>query len=154
MMALWTTRPNTDRRRPTRTMGRDASFPRALVLCISVALPGISGCAERSAGDAPVAAPYRPLMVQLPPPATDRIDYDSATRTLTFYDTPAGAGRWMVRASDAEQGVPAGPDHLVPEGADPDQTFVYYRRPGGQASRTVTLAEIQAARETHASQIR
>jgi hypothetical protein len=94
----------------------------------------------------------RPAMRELPPPAAERIDYNPGTRTLTLYPLPPSS-RWLVQTSP-EPGAPvvqAGPAHVLPDDADPDYTFVSYRRPSGQGSAWVTVSEIMTARATHAS---
>ena len=136
-----------------RCCPRQASFRRVLFAGIAAGLMGAAGCSERAvpenAAAAEEAAPG-PVVAELPPPATDRIDYNSHTRTLTFYDLPESA-RWMVRKPNSLVPDLVGPDHRLPEGIDPEQTYVFYRRPGGQQSRAVSLAQIQAARQMHES---
>jgi hypothetical protein len=39
----------------------------------------------------------------------------------------------------------------LPEGLDPNDTEVFYVRPGGQVSRSVTLAQIRDAGRDHVS---
>jgi hypothetical protein len=89
-------------------------------------------------------------MARPEPPPADRIGFDDRTRTLALPDPPAGA-RWMVRVSGQDGPLPSGPDFRLPEGSRPDHTFVYYRRPGGETSGAVTVADVLAARDTHAS---
>lgn len=125
-----------------------------LILGIAFSLAA-SGCGQREAAEAPPPAPEEPepqgpVQPYLPPPATDRIEYNSQTRTLTFYDLPQSS-RWMVQRPDAKMPDPVGPDLRLPEGLDPDNTFVFYRREGGQQSRSVSVADIQAARQMHVS---
>jgi hypothetical protein len=86
---------------------------------------------------------------ELPPPDTDRIDYDSQQRVLTFYELP-GRDHWMVQLP-AELGRPVGPRHRLPEGIDPADIRVYYCRPGAKVSASVTVAQIQAVRAHHTS---
>lgn len=93
-------------------------------------------------------APYRPAMDDLPPPAADRIGYDDRTRTLRLPDPPP-ATRWVVLADGTP--TPAGAEFRLADGLDPKETFVYYRRPGGQLSGKVSLTQILAARDTHTS---
>lgn len=144
MTALRMTRPEPDGR-PTPTGGRGTGFARVLALGLCAAVAGIIGCGS----DPNTAAVDREnTTTPLPPPATDRIDYDAGTRTLTFYDLP-NSGRWMVQMGDAIYLV--GPDHRLPAGVDPQRTYVCYTRPGGQTSLPVSLSQIQAAREMHKS---
>lgn len=89
-------------------------------------------------------------MPHLAPPESDRIAYDAGARKLTFYALPAGS-RWMILLPGATIAAPAGSEHHLPEGVDPDRTLVYYSQPGGLQSTPVTLKEIQAARDTHVS---
>jgi hypothetical protein len=96
----------------------------------------------------------RPTMRPLPPPVAERIDYNPDTRTLKLYPLPPSS-RWLVRTSP-DVGAPevqAGAAHVLPEDADPDFTYVSYRRPTGQASTPVSVSDIMAARATHASNI-
>ena len=144
MMALRTTRPDTSRR---------PRFLRELAVLLSVVLVGLTGCSGGSKdgrADAQNPAPYRPMMVQLPAPAPDRIVYKSGT--LTVYDLPA-SGRWMMQRNGAPHAYPIGPQHTLPEGLDAENTFVYYCRPGGQQSGHVSLAQILAAGREHDSQL-
>jgi len=146
MTELWTARPH-----PT-------FLPRTLALCLTASLAGVSGCGgeravEPTAAANPDPAPYRPLLEPLPPPAVDRIKYKAETRTLYFPDLPR-SGQWLVKVPGAWGEAAAGTDHVVPPGADPSNTFVYYRRPGGQVSGRVSLSQIQAAAREHDSQIR
>lgn len=151
MAALRKTRPVTDPR-PARRAGRGAIFTLTVVLGFGV-LAGMAGC-SRGPRDGADPDPYRPKMTPLPPPAGDRIDYSAKDRKLTFYDPPGGPARWMIRRPGLPSAYPVGPEHTLPEGTDPDETFVYYVRPGGAASREVTLSQIRAARPAHDSQIR
>ncbi len=126
---------------------------RALAFALALGCMAAAGCGQRTTADnAPPSeeAVPQPVLAELPPPATDRIEYDSQTRTLVFYELPESA-RWMVRRPNSEIPDLAGPDHRLPEGIDPQHTFVFYRRPGGQQSRAVSLAQIQAARQMHQS---
>lgn len=134
MTALRTTRPDRGRRR--------TGVP--LLPGLALAL-GLTGCGHPPA--------HRPTFTRLPPPPSDAIGYDADTRTLTFPDAP-DATRWMVRVGSGGPPTPAGPDHQLPEGADPEYTTVYYRRPGGQTSDAVTLVQIRDAHDPHASLFR
>lgn len=144
---------------PLRTTRWSAAASRrsvrsALIVGTALGLIASAGCGKQAAPEN-AAAPEQesvvnPAAAELPPPATDRIEYDSRTRTLTFYDLPESA-RWMVRKPHSLLADSVGPDHRLPEGIDPEHTFVFYRRPGGQQSRAVSLAQIQAARQMHDS---
>jgi len=155
MAALWTTRPETDRKPPVSSAGRWLGANRPLVAWVSVVLVGIVGCSGGHPGDEPGPppdpSPYRPVMRRLPPPSPDRIGFRDGT--LSFYELPA-SGRWMVQVSGSDTPEPVGPDHRLPGGVNPQSTFVSYCRPGGQTSQRVSLAEIQAAGRYHDSQVR
>ena len=77
-------------------------------------------------------------MVHLPAPRSEWINYSANERKLTLYNLPS-AGRWMVKRSDSAVPCPIGPEHILPEGLNPAETTVYYVRPSGQTSRSVTL---------------
>ncbi len=111
-----------------------------------VALLGLGGCGGPPTADDAA----RPLMRELPAPAAERIGYNSDTRTLTLYPLPASGG-WVVQEPGAVEPVAIGPVHVLPESDDPEATRVAYRRPTGQASSWVSVADIRAARATHAS---
>jgi hypothetical protein len=103
-------------------------------------------------GPPPTDDAARPTMRPLPPPVAERIDYNANTRTLTLYQLPPSS-RWMVQTS-TDVGAPevqAGSAHVLPHDADPDYTYVSYRRPTGQASSSVSVSDIIAARATHTS---
>lgn len=104
-------------------------------------------------GPGPDAAAYRPALTHLPPPPPDRIGFDDRTRTLYLPDAPPAA-RWMVEVPGAGPPNPAGPEVRLPDGADPDDTFVFYQRPGGQHSGRVSVAQVLAARDAQASHTR
>ncbi len=96
---------------------------------------------------------HRPKMVELPRPVVERIDYNPNTRTLSLYRLPA-SGRWQVWEVGVGEAAPVGPAHVLRPEADPDHTYVAYRRPTGQASGWVTVSDIMAARATHTSATR
>lgn len=138
-------------RRPARATGQGLAS--TLALGFGFALIGILGCgAESREPDVvePSLVSERPFMSKLPAPRSAWIDYSARDRKLTFYDLPS-SGRWMVKRSDREMAYPVGPEHVLPEGLNPTETMVFYTRPGGQTSRPVTLAQIQAARDEHVS---
>jgi hypothetical protein len=87
---------------------------------------------------------------KLPPPDTDRIEYDSQKRTLTLYDLP-GRDNWMVKLPDEAVGRLVGAHHRLPEGIDTTQILVYYARAGVKISAPVTVAQIEAVRKPHTS---
>jgi hypothetical protein len=129
--------------RTTRSVPPPLLFAAALLALVSAA--GWGG--PPTDGDA-----ARPFMRELPRPAVERIDYNPDTRTLVLYRLPA-SGRWQVwQRGDAEP-APIGPAHVLRPEADPDHTYIAYRRPTGQASGWVTVADVVAARSTHASNI-
>lgn len=86
----------------------------------------------------------------LPPPDTDRIEYDREKRTLILYDLP-GRDNWMVQLPDEKIGHPVGPQYRLPEGVDTARTLVFYSRPGVKISLPVTVAQIEAGRLAHSS---
>src|SRR5262249_4205756 len=132
MTALRTTRPADSR--PLRSLRR--------VCLVSLAPPAAfgGGAAARPPRHPPPAARPPPPTVGvndpnwltsrpfLPPPDTDRIDYDAQQRTLTFYELP-GRDHWVVQLPD-DAPRPVGPTHRLPEGVDPAQIRVWYTRPG------------------------
>lgn len=130
-------------------------------LAVALIAPSFLGCGGGSAPDpesAPGASPpalgvsdpnWLTSRTLLPPPDTDRIEYDSQQRVLTFYELP-GRDLWMVQLP-AELGRPVGPRHRLPEGVDPADIRVYYCRPGAKVSAAVTVAQIQAVRAHHNS---
>jgi hypothetical protein len=87
---------------------------------------------------------------KLPPPDSDRIEYDAQKRTLSLYDLP-GRDRWMVQLPDESVGRLVGPQHRLPEGVDTAHTLVYYARAGSKTSAPVTVAEIEAGKAAHSS---
>jgi hypothetical protein len=111
-----------------------------------VAFIGLAGCGGPPTGD----DDSRPTMRQLPPPAVERMEYNKDTHTLSLYHLPA-SGRWVVQSPGESATVEVGPKHVLPETADPEATMISYRRPSGQASGWVSVADILAARATHAS---
>lgn len=151
MTALRTTRPTESRQ--LRRIGQG--------VVLSLAMLGGYGCGTGSpqSVELPPGSPSPALGVNdpnwltsralLPPPDTDRIDYDVQQRTLTFYELP-GRDHWMVKLP-AELGRPVGPKHRLPEGIAPAEIRVYYSRPGAKVSASVTVAQIQAVRASHTS---
>jgi len=105
-----------------------------------------------SAEAAPPAS-ERPQMATLPPPRAEWIEFSTRDRKLNLYQLRA-SGRWMVKRPDREAAYPIGSEHVLPDGIDANETFVFYQRPGGQVSRSITLAQIQAATREHVSIVR
>ena len=87
---------------------------------------------------------------KLPPPDTDRMDYDAKDRTLNLYDLP-NRDTWMVQLPNESVGHLVGPQHRLPEGVDTTHTLVYYARAGMKVSMPVTVAQIEAGRMAHPS---
>jgi cholesterol transport system auxiliary component len=87
---------------------------------------------------------------KLPPPDTDRIEYNAEKRTLTLYDLP-GRDRWIVQLPNEHSGHLVGSQHMLPEGVDTSRTLVYYARAGVKVSAPVTVAQIEAGRMSHTS---
>lgn len=127
--------------RTTRSVPPPLLFAAALLAVVGFA--GWGG--PPTEGDA-----ARPFMRELPRPAVERIDYDAKSRTLVLYRLPA-SGRWLVQETGRAEPAPVGPAHVLAPDADPDSTYIAYRRPTGQASGRVSVADVVAARATHAS---
>ena len=160
MLALWTTPEKFER--PARRAGQGSALSSLAVLGFATLLLGTFGCGheprdtvsdDSSATEPAPFATDRPLMASLPPPRAEWIEYSAKERKLNLYQLRA-SGRWMVKQPDRETAYPVGPEHVLPEGLDSNKTYVYYVRPGGQASRGVTLAQIQAATREHVSILR
>jgi hypothetical protein len=135
---------------PARPRGR------WLVLGLAAAVTAAAaGCSSDgpAVGGGGAAVPVERLTAgaKLPPPEAEKIEYNPDTRTLTFYDLPDA--RWVVYHPGDRLPVPAGPEHRLPRGVDPDKTVVYYTREGGHRSESVTLRQIQDGRGLHASNI-
>jgi cholesterol transport system auxiliary component len=140
---------------PARRKPRGA-WLRLAALCM---LPvGLLGCGTPTPPDAtpPNAAvgsydpPWMANRSNLPPPDTDRINYDANSRTLTLYDLP-GNDRWMVRFRGDRSGRPMTPRHTLPGDVDPADVFVYYSRPGVRPSTPVTVKQILDNGNAHSS---
>jgi len=84
----------------------------------------------------------------LPPPDTDRINYDERTRTVTLYDLP-GNDCWRIQLPGEAPKLVA-PQFRVPD-ADTAEVRVYYTRPGLRPSTSVTVKQIQECGSTHVS---
>lgn len=87
---------------------------------------------------------------QLPPPDTDRIEYDADKRTLILYDLP-NRDNWMVQLPDEATGRLVSSIHRLPEGVDTSHTYVYYARAGSKVSAPVSVAQIAAGHIGHTS---
>jgi hypothetical protein len=157
MTALRTTPEMSER--PARRAGQGSALSCLATFGFGLLLLGLFGCGHepRETGpDDPAAveakpfASDRPLMSTLPPPRAEWIDYSAKDRKLSLYQLRA-SGRWMVKRPDRETAYPVGPEHVLPEGIDSSETYVFYIRPSGQTSRSITLAEIQAATREHLS---
>jgi hypothetical protein len=144
--------------RPARTAGQGTALKCLATLGFGLLLTGVFGCGhepapgpdEANAIEEKPFASDRPLMSTLPPPRAEWIEYSAKDRKLSLYPLRA-SGRWMVKRADRDTPYPVGPEHVLPEGLNPGETLVYYVRPGGQSSRPVTLADIQAATREHLS---
>jgi hypothetical protein len=86
---------------------------------------------------------------ELPPPDTDRINYDERTRTLTLYDLP-GNDRWVVQLPGETTGHQVPPQHRIPD-VDTAEVMVYYTRPGVKPSAPVSVRQIQDSGNAHVS---
>lgn len=87
---------------------------------------------------------------KLPPPDTDRIEYDASSRTLNLYDLPS-QDTWMVQLPGESAGRLIGTLHHLPVGIDTKHTLVFYARAGVKTSAPVTVAQIEAGRLGHSS---
>jgi|GEM_PF-2122111 len=157
MTALRMTPTTTER--PARVAGHGSALSTLATFGFGLLLLGVCGCGheprEASSEDtgSVEATPFasdRPLMASLPPPRAEWIEYSSRDRKLNLYQLRA-SGRWMMKSADRDTPYPIGPEHVLAEGLNPNETYVYYVRPSGQSSRTVTLAQIQAATREHVS---
>ncbi len=86
----------------------------------------------------------------LPPPDTDRINYDGPSRTLTLYELN-GNDRWIIRLPGEAVGREIAPRYRIPE-VDLTQVMVYYTRPGMHPSVAVSVQQIQDSGGDHISQ--
>ena len=120
---------------------------RTIPLGVCALLAAVTGC-----GSEPRSS-YTPARAVLPAPDTERIVYDARDRSLVFYDLP-NAARWVVQLPGRPTGSNVGPVHRLPEGVDPEQTLVFYTRPGGKVSNAVSLRQFLDARDVNASSLR
>jgi hypothetical protein len=144
---------------PARGAGQGTALSRFASLGFGLLLVGVFGCgheprdaapAQNGASETEAVASERPHMATLPPPRAEWIEFSAQYRKLNLYPLRS-AGRWMVKRSDRDAAYPIGTEHVLPEGIDANTTFVFYQRPGGQVSRSITLAQIQAATREHVS---
>ncbi len=135
-------------RSPRRMWARAAALllPVGLFGCGSATPPGTAPSPHAIGANDPAWIVSRPA---LPPPDTDRINYDENTRTLTLYDLP-GNDRWLVRLPGEAAGRPVGPQHRIPD-VDLSDVMVYYARPGLKPSIPVSVKQIQDSGSTHVS---
>ncbi|QJW97628.1 hypothetical protein [Frigoriglobus tundricola] len=139
------TRPNT---RPLRrTCARVALFllPIGFLGCGTATPPGPPPSPHALGANDPAWIVNRG---SLPPPDTDRINYDERTRTVTLYDLP-GNDCWRIQLPGEASKLVA-PQFRVPD-ADAAEVLVYYTRPGLRASTPVTVKQIQECGSTHVS---
>jgi hypothetical protein len=97
----------------------------------------------------PAWVTHRP---NLPPPDTDRINYDIATRTLALYDLP-GNDRWLVQLPGEGIGRPVSPVYRLPADVELTEVRVYYSRPGVKPSASVTVQQILDSGNAHSSHL-
>ena len=121
-------------------------LPVGLFGCGSATPPGTDPSPHAIGTNDPAWIVSRPA---LPPPDTDRINYDESTRTLTLYDLP-GNDRWVVRLPGETVGRPVSPQYRIPD-ADLTEVMVYYTRPGLRPSIPVSVKQIQDSGSTHVS---
>jgi hypothetical protein len=148
----------TPKARPARRAGQGSALSSFAFVGFGLLLVGVFGCGHepREASHEDVGAveasalSERPQMATLPPPRAEWMEFSTRDRKLNLYQLRAH-GRWMVKRSDREAAYPIGMEHVLPDGIDANETFVFYQRPGGQVSRSVTLAQIQAATREHVS---
>jgi hypothetical protein len=135
-------------------------WPAVLAVAIAFVLSSCGTTAPPADETAPPATPSPgtgdPLWLtsrgSLPAPDTERVEYDAQERILKFHNLPAG-DRWMVQLPDEENARFVGPYHRLPAGVDTSRTLVYYARPGAKVSAPVTVAQIEAGRLPHSSQV-
>ena len=120
---------------------------RTIPLGVCALLAAVIGCGSETRSS------YAPAPTLMPAPDTERIVYDARDRSLVFYDLPNSA-RWVVQLPGSPVASNVGPVHRLPEGVDPEQTLVFYTRPGGKTSNSVSLRQILDARDVNASSLR
>jgi hypothetical protein len=84
-----------------------------------------------------------------PPPDADRMNYDAVTRTLTLYELRDDEC-WHVKLPGERAGRPVPSKHKLPN-IDPSEVQVYYARPNGKPSMTVTVRQILDSGPAHVS---
>lgn len=152
MTALRKTRPRECDAREERSPHR--AWARLLVLLLAVGLcgcgtatpPGPDPSPHAVGANDPAWIGNRPA---LPPPDTDRINYNERTRTLTLYDLP-GNDRWVVRLPGEPAGRQIGSQYRIPD-VDPAEVLVCYTRPGLRPSVAVSVRQIQECGGAHVS---
>jgi cholesterol transport system auxiliary component len=122
-------------------------FPFGLFGCGGATPPGPQPSAHAVGANDPAWIVNR---TNLPPPDTDRINYDARTRTLTLYEL-SGNDRWIVRLPGEPVGRQVAPQHRIPE-VDLTEVMVYYTRPGMHPSVAVSVKQIQDSGGDHISQ--
>lgn len=132
---------------PSRMSSCFRFFTFAVVGC-ALAVSGCSrdpGVPEPQASDAEPRNPTLELAERgaaLPPPSPEHIEYDPQTNTLKLYQLP-GSARWLVQLPRSATAIPAAARHRLPNGVDPDRTYVFYSTPNGHLSSYVTLRQIE-----------
>ena len=147
MTAIRRTRPAA--RPPRRVWARAAALPllaAGLFGCGTATPPGSPPSPHALGANDPA---WIALRTALPPPDTDRLNYDERTRTLTLYNLP-GNDRWLVRLPGETAGRQVAPRHRIPD-VDPAEVMVYYTRPGFQPSVPVSVKQILDSGSTHVS---
>ena len=137
MIALRRTRPG--ERSPRCVRVAVLVFPFGLFGCGSATPPGPSPSPQAVGSNDPAWIVNRP---NLPAPDADRINYDGAPRTLTFYEL-SGNERWLVRLPGEAVGRLVPPQHRIIPDVDLKEVMVYYARPGMQPSVEVSVKQIQ-----------
>ncbi len=146
MTVLWRTRPGD--RAPERTWVRAALLllPIGLFGCGSPTPPGPEPSPHAVGTNDPAWITNRSA---LPPPDTDRINYDERTRTLTLYNLP-GNDRWLVQLPGESRAQQVAPKHRIPD-VDTSEVMVSYTRPGFKPSVPVSVKQIQDSGGAHVS---
>ena len=120
----------------------------ALLGCGTATPPGTEPSPHAAVGsNDPAWVTHRHSM---PPPDTDRINYDEQTRMLTLYDLP-GNDRWMMKRAGEDSGRFVTPQHRLPPDVDLSDVMVYYARPGVKPSSSVSVKQIRDTGHVHSS---
>jgi cholesterol transport system auxiliary component len=146
MTVLRRTQP--DDRAPDRMWVRAALLliPVGLFGCGTATPPGPEPSPHAAGTNDPAWITSRPA---LPPPETDRINYDERTRTLTLYNLP-GNDRWLVQLPGESRAQQVPPKHRLPD-VDTSEVMVSYTRPGFKPSTPVSVKQIQDSGGAHVS---